>query len=185
MAHPTAENSTEKQRHGFQPGKSGNPRGKPPGTRNKATVAAEALLAGEAEALTRKAVEMALAGDPIALRLCLDRVLPVPKSRRLTLDLTPEAMADPASAISLVQRAMLAGEIDPDTAARALDVLGGRPGAGTIAASVTISAPPVAPDAGTWTEWAREHVGLPAKAAPEPAEPEPAQEAAPAEPAES
>ncbi len=39
------------------------------GARHKATVAAEALLDGEAEALTRKAVEMALAGDGTALRL--------------------------------------------------------------------------------------------------------------------
>jgi len=31
-------------------------------------------LEGEAEALTRKAVELALEGDVTALRLCLDRI---------------------------------------------------------------------------------------------------------------
>ena len=41
--------------------KKGNP-GRRPGSRNKATVAVEALLDGEAEKLTRKAIEMALAG---------------------------------------------------------------------------------------------------------------------------
>ena len=46
----------------FEKGRSGNPRGRRRGSRNKATLAAEALLAGESEALTRKAVEMALAG---------------------------------------------------------------------------------------------------------------------------
>jgi hypothetical protein len=35
------------------------------------------LLAGEGEALTRKAVKLALAGDPAALRLCLP-----PRARR-------------------------------------------------------------------------------------------------------
>jgi hypothetical protein len=43
----------------FKPGKSGNPSGKPKGTRNKTTLAIECLLDGEAEAITRKAVEMA------------------------------------------------------------------------------------------------------------------------------
>jgi Family of unknown function (DUF5681) len=46
---------------GFRKGRSGNPKGRRPGSRNKATETAELLLEGEAEALTRKAVEMALA----------------------------------------------------------------------------------------------------------------------------
>ena len=54
----------------FEKGRSGNPGGRRRGSRNKATLAAAALLAGESEALTRKAVEMALAGDPTAMRLC-------------------------------------------------------------------------------------------------------------------
>src|SRR5687768_6523834 len=56
----------------FRPG---NP-GRPKGCRNRATLAALALLEGEAEALARKAVELALAGDTVALRLVLDRLLP-------------------------------------------------------------------------------------------------------------
>jgi len=46
----------------FKPGQSGNPAGRPHGARHKTTLAVEALLDGEAEGLTRKAVEMALAG---------------------------------------------------------------------------------------------------------------------------
>jgi hypothetical protein len=60
----------------FAKGRSGNPAGRRLGSRNKTTMAAQALLAGEAEALTRKAVEAALAGDPTAMRLCLERILP-------------------------------------------------------------------------------------------------------------
>ena len=56
----------------FLKGQSGNPRGRRYGSRNKKTLAAAVLLEGEAGALTRKAVELALEGDPTALRLCID-----------------------------------------------------------------------------------------------------------------
>jgi hypothetical protein len=54
----------------FQLGNSG----RPSGSRNKATLALEALLDGEAEALTRKAIEMALEGDTTVMRLVMDRI---------------------------------------------------------------------------------------------------------------
>ena len=53
----------------FKPGQSGNPAGKPKGTRNATTLALEALLDGQASALTQKAINLALAGDMAALRL--------------------------------------------------------------------------------------------------------------------
>jgi len=65
----------------FKPGQSGNPRGKPKGARHKATLAALELLDGEAEALTRKAVDLALEGDTTALRLCLERIAPPARMR--------------------------------------------------------------------------------------------------------
>ena len=58
-------------RHDRQPG------GPTAGAFNRATMLARSLLAGEAEALTRKAVEMALGGDVVALRLCIERLVPV------------------------------------------------------------------------------------------------------------
>ena len=60
----------------FKPGQSGNPSGRPKGALNKATLATQALLDGKAEALTRKAVELAKNGNLVALGLCLDRLLP-------------------------------------------------------------------------------------------------------------
>jgi hypothetical protein len=51
----------------WQPGVPGNPRGRPAGSRHRTSLAVEALLEGEAEGLTRKAVEMALGGDTTAL----------------------------------------------------------------------------------------------------------------------
>jgi len=56
-------------------GQSGNPAGRRPGCRNKATRAAEMYLDGEAEALIRLAVTQAFAGDPAALKLCLARTV--------------------------------------------------------------------------------------------------------------
>jgi hypothetical protein len=48
-------------------------------------VAIEALLEGEGEALTRKAIELAKAGDMQALRLCMDRLAPPVETRRWLL----------------------------------------------------------------------------------------------------
>src|SRR5437588_12578730 len=65
----------------FERGRSGNPAGRRTGSCNKTTEAAAALLAGESEALTRRAVELALGGDPTAMRLCIERVLPACRER--------------------------------------------------------------------------------------------------------
>ena len=96
----------------FKPGQSGNPNGRPKGARNRATLAAEALLDGEADALTRKAIELAMAGDTMALRLCLERVLPPRKDRPIALSIPPiESADDAAQAASAVLAAVAAGQI--------------------------------------------------------------------------
>src|SRR5216684_1596115 len=78
------------------------------------------LLDGEAEALTRKAVELALAGDPVALRLCLERVLGARRGRPVdlgTLALPPLTDAgDLAGAMAAVATAAAHGMITPDEA---------------------------------------------------------------------
>src|SRR3954452_9238818 len=61
----------------FRKGKSGNPSGKPKGARHQTTLAIEKLLEGEAEEIGRKAIELANAGDTVALRLCLERIPPL------------------------------------------------------------------------------------------------------------
>ena len=108
----------------FPKGQSGNPAGKPKGTRHATTLAAEALLDGEARALTRKAIEMAKAGDVTALRLCLDRIVPPRKSRRINFPL-PEA--DTAESVLKCQAAVVAGvssgELSPDEAAALSSIL--------------------------------------------------------------
>src|SRR5438034_7080317 len=73
----------------FEKGRSGNPLGRRVGCCNKTTLAAAALLAGEAEALTRRAVELAFEGDPTALRLCVERILPPCRDRMVKFALPP------------------------------------------------------------------------------------------------
>lgn len=83
----TVENSQKKSKPWlFQKGQSGNPRGRKPGTRNKATLAIQNLLDGEADALGRKAIELALGGDVTALKLCLDRLVPPARFSRIKTD---------------------------------------------------------------------------------------------------
>ncbi|HVH73397.1 MAG TPA: DUF5681 domain-containing protein [Stellaceae bacterium] len=94
----------------FEKGRSGNPAGRPPGLRNRASQIAETLLAGEAEALTRKAVEQALAGDGAALRLCLERLLAPCRERPMKLALPPvRGPADLAPMMEAVVAAVGAG----------------------------------------------------------------------------
>jgi hypothetical protein len=99
----------------FQPGQSGNLRGKPRGCRHRVTLAAEKLLQGEAEALTRKAIELGLAGDVTALRLCLDRIVPHRKGRpvRFTMP-TLRTPGDLVMALGIIARAVGHGELTPE-----------------------------------------------------------------------
>ena len=108
----------------FKKGRSGNPNGKPKGTRNKTTLAMEELLDGEAEIITRKAIEKAKEGDMAAIRLCLERILPTIKSRPIEIDLPPvETAEDITAAQGAVIAAMARGEITPDDASTVAGVL--------------------------------------------------------------
>lgn len=116
-----ADNGTKRKRGGpgrpFQKGQSGNPKGMAKGTRHKATMAVLALLDGEGEALTRKAVEMALAGDTTALRLCLERLCPARKEAPLSISLPDLAGAgDLPKITAAILRAASEGEITPGEA---------------------------------------------------------------------
>jgi len=77
----------------FKKGASGNPSGRPAGSRNKATLLCERLLAGDAEELMAKVLGMAKKDDFRALQFCLERILPVPKERCVNLELRPVSSA--------------------------------------------------------------------------------------------
>ncbi len=101
-----AANTAKKQRgKPFTKGQSGNPNGKPKGTRNRATMAAEALLEGEAEALTRVCIDKAKKGDSTALRLCMERIYPPRKDRPVTFDMP--AVDDAGSVVAAIGAVLL------------------------------------------------------------------------------
>ena len=88
--------------------------GRPKGARNRATQAVLALLEGEAEALSQKAVEMALAGDGVALRLCLERIAPPRKDNPVQFTMPRMTTANDASqATGAVLDAVSMGELTP------------------------------------------------------------------------
>jgi hypothetical protein len=102
----------------FQPGQSGNPNGRPKGSRNRSTLALETLLDGQAEALTQKAIELALAGDMAALRLCLDRILPARKDRPVSFEIpTIDTAEDAKAASAALLASVAAGDLTPSEAA--------------------------------------------------------------------
>ena len=94
----------------FANGNSGRPRG----ARHKTTLAIQALLDGEGEALTRKAVDMALAGDTVALRLCLERIAPPRKDGPVRFDLPPmESAASASAAMGAILAGVASGDLTP------------------------------------------------------------------------
>ena len=98
--------------------------GRTPGSRNQTTLAVEALLEGEHEALTRAAIEKALDGDTTALRLCLDRIAPPRKDSPVTFALPPvKSAADAVEASAAVLAAVAGGEVTPDEAGRVMALL--------------------------------------------------------------
>lgn len=118
------EKTEKKQKaHLFQPGQSGNPAGRPPGARNQATMAALTLLEGECEALTRKAVELALNGDIQALRLCLERIVAPVRERPINITLpTIECTEDAPRFTAALLDAVASGEIKVADAATIIGI---------------------------------------------------------------
>jgi hypothetical protein len=113
-----SEKTGKKQTSRFQKGRSGNPAGRPAGSRNKTTLAMEALLDGEADAIMRKAIEKAKDGDGIALRMCLERIVPPRKDRPVSFNLPPiKTAADALTATGALVAAVAAGDITPSEAA--------------------------------------------------------------------
>lgn len=91
----------------------GNP-GRAKGTRAKATIACEALLDGQVEQLTQKAIQMALAGDPVAMRLCMDRLAPPRRDRHVAFKMPKlEGAEDHPDALAAIMKAVARSEITP------------------------------------------------------------------------
>jgi len=105
----------------FKPGKSGNPKGRPKGARDKRTEL-RSLLEPHSKELVEKVVELAIGGDTTALRLCLERLIPPFRSQEqsITLDNMNGGLTAQGRQIIL---AMGNGELSPSDASSMLQAL--------------------------------------------------------------
>ena len=107
----------------FQKGESGNPAG---GSRNRTTILMQSLLEANAEAIARKAIDLATGGDLTAIRICFDRLVPARKHEPIALELPRlDTAADTVTAASTIVAAVAAGELAPSEAAdiaKAVDI---------------------------------------------------------------
>jgi hypothetical protein len=98
--------------------------GRPKGSRNKATIAIDSLLEGQAEALTQTAISKALGGDSIALRLCMDRIVPPMKDKPVLFTLPKICDAlDASEAAGSVLSAVSEGTLTPIEGTRVMGLI--------------------------------------------------------------
>lgn len=120
------ENGAGRRKDGrFTAGNSGRPKG----TRDRRTVAVEALFKENGEEVARATIAAAMAGDMAAAKMVLDRVLPARKVRPVAIDLPDriDSIGDLLAAQVAVAGAMGRGEVSPDEAVeinKALDFIG-------------------------------------------------------------
>jgi len=120
MANPPRKNAGKTRGRPFP---NGNP-GRPKGAQNRTTLLIEALLEGEAEAIGRKCIERAKEGDPVALRLAMERIAPVGRGRPVHFKMPAlGTAADLPKALGAVLTAISRGEMPPEEAVSVAQVI--------------------------------------------------------------
>jgi hypothetical protein len=98
--------------------------GRPTGSRNKATQAAQGLFSEHSEAVTKKCLVLAMQGDSTALRLGMERILPVRKSAPLQFKLPKmRSLADLPKAAHAILAAIAKGQLTPEEGERVMALL--------------------------------------------------------------
>jgi hypothetical protein len=108
----------------FRKGASGNPSGRHPGSRNKATVILDALGDDDAREVLDVVLRRAKEGDVRAAEIVLNRVWPAPKGRPVVVDLPPiNTPADAVTASAVVLAAVAEGRLTTSEAGAMLGLL--------------------------------------------------------------
>lgn len=116
LGHNSKDKSTAKT-HLWQKGKSGNPKGRTNGSRNKVTLSAINLIEGESDVLTRKAVDSALNGNTQMLKFCLERLVPVCKDLPVKLNIpAPKTVEEVTKMTEAILGKLNSGELTPSQA---------------------------------------------------------------------
>jgi len=113
----TSTPAVQKGRKGFLPGRSGNPNGRPKGSKNKATQLSKDLLEEAAEAIVSALVDKAKDGDLRAIKMCLDRFHPQPRPTPDGFEMPRVTTIDDAqNALGEIAEALARGDTDTETA---------------------------------------------------------------------
>ena len=118
--------TTERSAAGqYLAGHSGNPGGRPKGARNKKTRFEELLEDWDPQDIASKVVELAKEGDIRMLKLCMDRLFPVERHRRVSFEMpdidTAEKLPDATAALL---NAVAEGELSPAEATELAKLVG-------------------------------------------------------------
>ena len=107
----------------FRPGGSGNPSGRPRGSRDRRTVLLGELVDGSGEAIVKKLCASAEAGEPWAVRMVIEKILPR-LERRVDVDIPRvETAGEVAAAVASVIDLAAGGDLTIEEARAFLQLL--------------------------------------------------------------
>lgn len=108
----------------FAKGVSGNPAGRPQGSRNRSTALRDLISDDQSEAILNTMIKAAMDGNLTAARYLLDRVAPASHSQSIMIDLPPiETVEAGAQAIDATLKAVGQGDITLNEAKEIIELI--------------------------------------------------------------
>ena len=123
---PPSEKPTEKTNKPwqFQPGQSGNPNGRPKGSRGRSTAILDAMAEGASEKIMQMVLDAAEAGDLDAARIVLTRIWTPRKGRPIAFALPPiRSAADTLVAVNAVLETVANGTLSVEEGKDVTDMI--------------------------------------------------------------